>query len=121
YRFSRGSTLILSPTFTNSGTCTTAPVSSVAGLVTLETVSPLIPGSVSVTSRITDAGSSTPVGLPPTNITWTLEVGVRERELLERALVHEHDLVARVVEVLHVLLLGAHARELLPGAERLVD
>ena len=28
-----------SPVFTNSGTCTTAPVSSVAGFVTFETVS----------------------------------------------------------------------------------
>ena len=34
-----------------------APVSSVAGFVTFETVSPLTPGSVSVTSSSTDAGS----------------------------------------------------------------
>ena len=33
-------------TETKSGTWTTAPVSSVAGFVTLETVSPLTPGSV---------------------------------------------------------------------------
>src|SRR5205807_3562548 len=38
WRASRVSTRITSPTLTNSGTCTTAPVSSVAGLVTLETV-----------------------------------------------------------------------------------
>src|SRR5262249_8128016 len=72
-----GSTLILSPTLTNSGTWTTAPVSSVAGFVTFETVSPLTPGSVSVTSRTTDAGKSTPVGLPPTNSTCTDDEGWR--------------------------------------------
>ncbi len=49
----------------------TAPVSSVAGFVTLETVSPLTPGSVSVTSSTTEAGSSTPDGSPPTNSTCT--------------------------------------------------
>src|SRR5437870_7470084 len=35
------------PTRRSSDLCTTAPVSSVAGLVTLETVSPFTPGSVS--------------------------------------------------------------------------
>ena len=40
YRRSRVSTLIRSPVLTKSGTCTTAPVSSVAGFVTFETVSP---------------------------------------------------------------------------------
>src|SRR6266516_713433 len=60
-----------SPVFTNSGTCTTAPVSSVAGLVTFETVSPLTPGSVSDTPSSTEAGSCTPVGLPLTSIICT--------------------------------------------------
>src|SRR5918912_3273460 len=55
-----------SPVFTNSGTCTTAPVSSVAGFVTFETVSPFTPGSVSVTTSSTDAGSCTPDGFPST-------------------------------------------------------
>ena len=45
-----------SPTLTNSGTWTTAPVSSVAGFVTLETVSPFTPGSVSVTASSSDEG-----------------------------------------------------------------
>ena len=40
------STRITSPTLTNSGTATIAPVSSVAGLVTFDTVSPFTPGSV---------------------------------------------------------------------------
>ncbi len=57
YRRSRVSTLIRSPAFTKSGTGTTAPVSSVAGYVTFETVSPRTPGSVSATSSSTDAGS----------------------------------------------------------------
>src|SRR5215217_3829481 len=55
-----------SPTFTNSGTCTTAPVSSVAGFVTFETVSPRTPGSVSTTASSTAAGSCTPPGRPST-------------------------------------------------------
>ena len=46
--------------FTNRGTCTVAPVSSFAGFVTFETVSPFTPGSVSVTASSTDAGSWTP-------------------------------------------------------------
>src|SRR6478609_9716452 len=66
YRASRVSTRITSPTLTNRGTATTAPVSSVAGLVTLETVSPLTPGSVSTTFSSTAAGSWSEVGLPST-------------------------------------------------------
>ena len=45
----------------------------------------------------------------------------RERELLVRLLLHEDDLVARVVEVLDALHLGVHPLELLAGAEGLVD
>ena len=45
----------------------------------------------------------------------------RQLELLERLLVHEHDVVAGVVEVLHVLDLGVDARELLPCAKRPLD
>ena len=72
YRASRVSTLIRSPCSTNSGTCTIAPVSSVAGLVTLETVSPLTPGLVATTSSSTDAGSCTAVGLPSTKSSCTV-------------------------------------------------
>jgi glutamate-1-semialdehyde aminotransferase len=57
-------TRIFSPSVMNAGTCTTNPVSSLAGLVTLETVAPLKPGSVSNTVRSTVAGSSTPIALP---------------------------------------------------------
>src|SRR5829696_6177032 len=64
YAPERVSTLIRSPVSTNSGTWTTAPVSTVAGLVAPETRSPLMPGSVSVTSSSTAAGSSTPMAVP---------------------------------------------------------
>ncbi len=50
----------ISPSLMKIGTCTTRPVSNVAGFVTLEAVSPLIPGSVSVTCNSTVFGSSTP-------------------------------------------------------------
>ncbi len=43
----------LSPILINNGTFTTAPVDKVAGFVPPPDVSPLRPGSVSVTSRIT--------------------------------------------------------------------
>src|SRR6478735_10016205 len=42
-------------------------------------------------------------------------------QLLVVLLVHEHDVVTGVVEVLDVLDLGVHARELLAGTERAVD
>ena len=67
--------MIRSPTLTNSGTWTTAPVSSVAGFVTLETVSPLTPGSVSLTVSSTDAGIWIPEGLPLTARICTTEDG----------------------------------------------
>src|SRR3954449_9876234 len=76
YRASRGSTLIRSPTLTNSGTATTAPVSRVAGLVTFETVSPLTPGSVSETASSTDEGSWSAAGLP-----LDAGLGLRDGEL----------------------------------------
>ena len=121
-----------SPTFTNSGTCTTAPVSSVAGFVTFDTVSPRTPGSVCETVSSTDEGSWMPEGLPSTvsictelegstNCELFLEVGSRQVDLLVRLLVHEDHLVTGVVEVLDALHLGVDARELLAGAERLVD
>src|SRR4030095_816003 len=49
YSALRVSTLIRSPGLTNSGTCTTSPVSSVAGLRAPDTRSPWMPGSVSDT------------------------------------------------------------------------
>ena len=51
----------LSPTLMNNGTVTTKPVSRLAVLEPPPEVSPLIPGSVSVTSRTTDFGNSTPM------------------------------------------------------------
>ena len=121
-----------SPSFTNSGTCTTAPVSSVAGFVTFETVSPLTPGWVSTTDSSTADGSCTPAGRPSTVSIGTVLDGcrnsssvgdrvARQVELVVGLRVHEDDVVAGVVEVLDVLHLGVDARELLAGAERLVD
>jgi len=48
----------------NGGTCTTSPVSVLAGFITEDAVALLRPGSVSITSRSTVAGSSMPMGLP---------------------------------------------------------
>lgn len=53
YSHVRVSILILSPVLMNRGTLISAPVSTVAGFVAFVAVSPLIPGSVSVTSRST--------------------------------------------------------------------
>ena len=110
--FSRGSTLIRSPTFTNSGTWTTAPVSSVAGFVTFETVSPRTPGSVSATASSTDDGQLHARGLAVDHQHLhrleRLEEGQRVLDrsraaarTARRSRVHEDDLVAGVVEVLH--------------------
>ena len=55
-----------SPVFTNSVTFTVEPVSSFAGFVTFETVSPFTPGSVSATESSIDDGSWRPDGFPST-------------------------------------------------------
>jgi len=69
----RVSILTHSPSFTNSGTCTTAPVDSVAGLVTLLAVSPFTPGSLWAICRVTWAGRDTATGWPfqSTTSTWS--------------------------------------------------
>ena len=102
----------MSPTLTNNGTCTTAPVSSVAGLVTFETVSPFTPGSVSRTARSTAAGSCSDDGLPSTVSNWTVSfsrmkqvvVHRSRQDLVERLGVHQVDVVAVVVGVPRVTL-----------------
>src|SRR5574337_517786 len=65
----RVSTLIFSPCGTNSGTRTTAPVSSVAGLPPVPAVSPLTPGSVSEITSSTKFGGATINGEPFHNVT----------------------------------------------------
>src|SRR5437879_6460500 len=55
-------TRTLSPSLTNGGTLITRPVSSVAGFTCALAVAPLMPGTVSLTSRSTVAGSSMPTG-----------------------------------------------------------
>ena len=64
YSHVRVSILILSPVLMNRGTLISAPVSTVAGFVAFVAVSPLIPGYVSVTSRSTKYGGSTPNTVP---------------------------------------------------------
>jgi hypothetical protein len=105
------------------------PVSSVAGFVTFETVSPCTPGSVSATSSSTEAGSWIPAACRRRSASAPCSTGCMYGELvatsacgrpnwLVRLLVHEVRLVAVVVEELDVLHLGVDARELLAGAER---
>src|SRR5829696_388079 len=72
YSLERVSTLTWSPTLTKSGTCTTTPVSRVAGLVPPVAVSPLRPGSVSETPRSTWAGGSTLTTSPSAESTETV-------------------------------------------------
>src|SRR5438094_323020 len=55
-------TRTLSPSLMNGGTCTTSPVSSVAGFTFALAVAPLMPGTVSLTTRSTVCGSSMPTG-----------------------------------------------------------
>src|SRR5690625_3149770 len=60
----RVSTRMTSPSGTNSGTRTTAPVSTFAGLPPPPLVSPRTPGSVSTTLRLTKLGGVTMSGSP---------------------------------------------------------
>src|SRR5262245_33627162 len=60
----RVSTFTTSPSLRNSGTWTTAPVSSVAGFVPPWAVSPRTPGSVRAIASSTKFGSSTAAGEP---------------------------------------------------------
>src|SRR6478736_8578520 len=64
YSPDRVSTLMRSPSSTNRGTWTTAPVSSFAGFIAPVLVSPFAPGSVWMIARATEAGSSTAMGTP---------------------------------------------------------
>src|SRR6266550_9280385 len=64
YSPDRVSTLTRSPSSTNSGTWTTAPVSIFACFNAPVRVSPLAPGSVWTIARTTEAGSSTAIGTP---------------------------------------------------------
>src|SRR6202167_244618 len=69
YAPSAVSTRIFSPSLMKGGTCTTRPVSSLAGLVTEDAVADLRPGSVSTTVISTAWGSSMPTGTPSKNDT----------------------------------------------------
>src|SRR5690606_9371413 len=69
YSPERVSTLITSSCPTNSGTRTTAPVSSVAGLPPPPEVSPRTPGSVWVILSSTKFGGVTAIGVPFHSVT----------------------------------------------------
>ena len=71
------STRIFSPSLMKGGTCTTKPVSVLAGLVTLLAVADFSPGSVSMTVRSTVWGSSMPTGLPSKKSTLICRLGMR--------------------------------------------
>src|SRR5660398_336950 len=71
YSLVRVSTRTVFPSSTNKGTWTLTPVSRMASFVPPLTVSPLIPGDVSTTSRSTKMGRSTSNGLPSIEITST--------------------------------------------------
>src|SRR5262249_13068269 len=73
----RVSTLTTSPSLRNNGTWTTAPVSSVAGLVPPWAVSPRTPGSVRAIASSTKFGSSTAAGEPAMYRTSTSEFSLR--------------------------------------------
>lgn len=62
------STLITSPSLTNIGTLTIAPVSSVAGFIALVAVFPLTPGSDCVINNSTKFGASTENASPLKNL-----------------------------------------------------
>src|SRR5215211_1692682 len=72
YSLERVSTRTLSSALIKSGTCTTTPVSRVAGLEPPVAVSPLRPGSVSDTPRSTCAGGSTLTTSPSADSTVTV-------------------------------------------------
>src|SRR5215212_12156484 len=72
YSLERVSTRTLSPALIKSGTCTTIPVSRVAGLEPPVAVSPLRPGSVSDTPRSTCAGGSKLTTSPSAESTVTV-------------------------------------------------
>src|SRR5918996_572450 len=64
YSPDRVSTFTRSPSPTKSGTCTTTPVSRVAGFSAFVLVSPFVAGFVCVTDRVIEAGRSTEIGTP---------------------------------------------------------
>ena len=132
YSPERVSTLIRSPSSTNSGTFTTAPVSSVAGFSAPVRVSPFTPGSVFVMVSTTDAGRSTAIGTP--SCSGDLRLGPLHQvvgasptsarghvDLVVGLQVHEDEVVAVGVQVLQVLALDDRQIHLHAGVERALD
>ncbi len=116
----RVSTRMTSPSFRNSGTRTTAPVSSLAGFWPPVAVSPRTPGSVSTILSSTCAGALTDSGTPFHSMTVHIVPslshmrGVAHRflaggVLLEVVRHHEVPEIAVAVEILHLRFLDVGA------------
>ena len=128
----RVSTRTFSPSSMKSGTWISTPFSSFAGFVPPpEAVLPLTPGLGLGDLQVERARDLDPGRALVDEQDLDLVVGhdpahllagdvARELHLLVVGAVHEHRHLARVVEVLHPLRLGAHRPELLAGAEGLV-
>ena len=125
-------TRIDSPSRMNGGTCTTNPVSVVAGLLTFVTVAPLIAGSVSVTCKSTDAGKIEVEGdviqelhlhdrVRNHVVHLLAELRPSELNLLVRVRVHEVVHVAIGIQVLHLAGLERHLRDKVLRGELLLD
>ncbi len=131
-RPSRVSICRTSPISMNIGTWMVTPVSMVAGLVEPWTVSPLKPGSVSVTSSSTNICGSSEMsslgGVKQRSLVILLQPIGRGADglggnshLLEGVVVHEVVIGAVVVEVLHLLRLKTNGVELGARVERVVN
>ncbi len=109
-------TRIMSPVLTNGGTCTTSPVSSVAGLTCALAVAPLMPGASVGHLQVHGGRQLDADGLFAVELDldghFRLQVVHRSPSaslamltLLERRGVHEAVAVAVEVEILHLLFL----------------
>src|SRR5690348_1849152 len=115
----------------NSGTWIVAPVSSVAGLVPPVERSPCRPGSVCAMTSSTAAGMSTYSGVPSFRdrhrllfkqvVRRVADHGRRDARLVVVRQVHEHEVIALAVQVLHLALVDVGDIHLDASVEGLVD
>ena len=128
----RVSILIVSPTLMNSGTLMVAPVAILAGLVAPVAVSPRKPGSVSTIFCSMKFGRVTPTARPLEEQHVDHDLLGHEQRIVADGLagdghlvvgggVHEHEGVAVLVEVLHVLDLDVGGLHLFAGADVPLD
>ena len=123
------SILITSPSLMKIGTLTSAPVSTVAGLVTLVAVLPLTPGSVLKLDeyRGFDREDAALIGNEAANHAFLDELEAVgkltcvERDLVVGLLIHEIIKIAVVIAVFHVFSFDDRYREACGGVERSFD